>query len=82
MSRFLGVVALYIAMFVGWTGVGAFLLFAPVRAGNLIHDSFGLFPEVRPNDRGKKVVLRIAGLALWAFAVRFALDIASSVGHD
>jgi hypothetical protein len=47
MSRLLGIVAIYFVMFLGWAGAGAFLLFAPVRAGNLIHDSFGLFPEVR-----------------------------------
>jgi hypothetical protein len=77
MSRLLGIVVFYVLMFLGWTGVGAFLLFAPRRAGNLIHESFGLYPEVRPKDRGKKVALQIAGIALLAFAVRFAMRIAS-----
>jgi hypothetical protein len=82
MTRLLGIVAIYIAMFLGWTGVGMFLLLAPVRAGNLIHDSFGLFPEVRPNDQGKKIVLRTAGLGLLAFAVHFALDLVGRAGQN
>ena len=82
MTRLLGIVAIYIAMSLGWTGVGAFLLLAPIRAGNLIHDSFGLFPEVRPNDRVKKLVLRAAGLGLLAFAAHFALGVARRAGRN
>jgi hypothetical protein len=82
MTRLLGIVVIYLAMFLGWTGVGTFLLLAPVRAGNLIHDSFGLFPEVRPKDRVKKILLRVAGLALLAFAVRFALGITGHAGQN
>ena len=80
MTRFLGIVAIYIVMFLGWTGVGTFLLIAPIRAGNLIHDSFGLFPEVRPNDRVKKLVLRAAGLGLLAFAAHFVLAVLVETG--
>jgi hypothetical protein len=80
MTRLLGIVAIYIVMFLGWTGVGLFLIFAPLRAGNLIHDSFGLFPEVRSNDFGKKAVLRLAGAGLLAFAAHFAVDVARLVG--
>ena len=72
MTRLLGIVGIYLLMFFAWIGAGAFLLFAPVRAGNLIHESFGLFPEVRPADRGKKAVLRLVGMALLAFAARLA----------
>ena len=80
MTRLLGIVGIYVAMFLGWTWVGAFLLLAPVRAGNLIHDSFGLFPEVRPNDRVKKLVVRAAGLGLLAFAAHFLLLVVRNAG--
>jgi len=76
MTRLLGIVFIYVLMFLAWTGAGIFLLFAPVRAGNLIHESFGLFPEVRRADRGKKLILQLAGLGVLAFAARFALRIA------
>jgi hypothetical protein len=82
MTRLLGIVAIYVVMFLGWTGVGAFLLLAPIPAGNLIHDSFGLFPAVRPNDRVKKLVLRAAGLGLPAFAAHFAVGVARRAGRD
>ena len=81
MSRLLGIVAIYAAMFVGWAVVGFFLIFAPVRAGNLIRDSFGLFPEVRSGDRAKKTVLRVVGLALLAFAAHFAVLVARFASH-
>jgi hypothetical protein len=77
MSRLLGIVAIYAFMFIGWTSAGLFLLLAPMRAGNLIHDSFGLCPEVRRADRGKKTVLRAIGLGLLGFAVHFVLRIAA-----
>jgi hypothetical protein len=80
MSRLLGVAVIFILMFAGWMGAAAFLLFAPVRAGNLIHDSFGLFPEVHRNDHGKKILLRLAGLGLLGFAVHFALRVAGLFG--
>ena len=80
MSRLLGIVAIYLLMFIAWTGAGAFLLFAPVRAGNLIHESFGLFPPVRRTDWGRKTVLRAVGVGLLAFAVRFALRIVHLIG--
>ena len=38
MSRLLGIVFIYAAMILAWTGVGLFMLVAPVRFGNLIHD--------------------------------------------
>ena len=66
-------------MFLGWTGVGVFLLLAPVRAGNLIHDS-QLFPEVCRGDRMKKIVLRAAGIALLGFAVHSARGVVRLVG--
>jgi len=72
-SRLIGILVLYVLMFLAWIGVGFFLLLAPVRFGKVLHDSFGLLPEVSQDNRGKKAILRLIGLALVAFAVRFAL---------
>ena len=72
MTRLLGIVVIYALMFLAWTGAGLFLLIFPVRAGNLIHDSFGLYPEVRQNDHGRKTILRAIGVGLLAFAVHLA----------
>jgi hypothetical protein len=80
MNRLLGIVAIYVFMFAAWTGCGLFLLVFPVHAGNLIHESFGLCPEVRENDAGKKMVLRLMGVGLLAFAVHFALRVATIFG--
>ena len=73
MNRLLGIVFLYLAMMLGWIGVGLFMLFAPARFGNLIHDSLMLFPEVKPGDWGKRLLVRILGVGLLAFAIRFIL---------
>jgi hypothetical protein len=73
MSRLLGVAFLYLAMMAGWLGVGLFMLLAPARFGNLIHDALMLFPEVKPGDWGKKALVRIIGIALIAFAGRLVL---------
>ena len=78
MSRFIGVVVIYVAMVVACTGVGLFMLIAPQRFGNLICESFQLFPEVRPGDWGKKLFLRLLGVGLLAFAARFVLRIVQS----
>jgi hypothetical protein len=56
-------------------GIGLFMLISPVRFGNLVNESFGLFPQVAPQDWGKKLFLRFLGVALLAFAVRFVLRI-------
>jgi len=73
MSRLIGILALYVLMFPAWLGVGLFLLLAPVRFGNIFHDSFGLLPQMSRNDHGKKMILRLIGVAVLAFAIRFAL---------
>jgi hypothetical protein len=75
MSRLLGIVLVYSLMFLGWSGVGLFMVVAPARFGNLVHESFGFFPNVKDGDRGKKLILRIAGVGLLGFAVRFAMGI-------
>jgi hypothetical protein len=80
-SRVLGIVAIYVIMFLAWTGVGLFMLLAPARFGNLIHDSYGLYPEIRHKYWGRKLVLRLAGIGLLGFAVHFALRVAALFGN-
>ena len=76
MSRLLGIVLIYAAMMLAWTGVGLFMLIAPARFGNLVHDNLQLFPEVNAGDWGKKLVLRLLGTGLLTFAIRLFLRIA------
>jgi hypothetical protein len=73
MNRLLGIVVLYLAMMLAWICVGLFMLFAPARFGNLIRDSLMLFPEVGAGDWGKKLFVRLLGIGLLAFAIRFVL---------
>ena len=80
MSRFIGAVFVYVKMVpAACAGVGLFMLIAPARFGNLIDESFQLFPEVRPGDWGKKLFLRLVGIGLLAFAVRFMLRIIQAI---
>ena len=71
MIRALGIVLVYFVMLAAWLSAGLFILLSPRRFGNLLNENFGLFPEVGPRDRGKKLLLRLVGLALLAFAARF-----------
>jgi len=82
MSRVLGIVAIYAIMFLAWIAVGLFMLVAPVRFGNLVHDSFGLYPEVHRNDWGRKLILRLVGIGLLGFASHFAFRVAALFGSD
>ena len=66
-------------MFLAWTGVGLFMLLAPGRFGNLLHDSVGVFPEVQRADWGKKLLARVVGVGLLAFAVHFAMGVADLI---
>jgi hypothetical protein len=75
LSRLLGIGALYLAMFLGWAGVGLWLIFAPGRAGNLLHNGFGWFSEDVAQHNGTKLLLRLSGIGLLAFAVRFAFGV-------
>jgi len=75
MSRLLGIVLVYSLMFLGWTSVGLFMIVAPARFSNLVHESFGFFPHVGKRDWGKKLILRMVGVGLLAFAARFAIGI-------
>ena len=79
MSRLLAIAALYALMFLAWSGVGLFMLLAPGRFANLVHDSFGLFRETGATDWGKKLVVRFMGVSLLGFAVHFALVVTDLV---
>ena len=79
MSRLLGVVFVYVTMILAWSGIGLFMLIAPARFGNLVHDSLLLFPEVKPGDWGKKLIVRLLGVGLLAFAIRFILRVSGQV---
>ena len=76
MNRLIGIVFLYAAMMLAWTGAGLFMLIAPTRFGNLVHNNLYLFPEVSPGDWGKKLVLRLIGIGLLAFDIRMIVRIA------
>jgi hypothetical protein len=71
MIRAFGIVLVYLVMLGAWVGAGLFILIAPARFGNLVNESFGLFPEVRASDWAKRLFLRLIGLGLLAFAARF-----------
>ena len=75
MIRALGAVLVYFVMLGAWVAVGLFMVIAPARFGNLLNESFGLFPEVHARDWGKKLFLRLVGLGLLAFAARFVWGI-------
>ena len=79
MTRLLGPLLLYVLMFLGWTGVGLFLLLAPRRFGNFIHHNVGVFPEIGKPDWGKKLLIRSMGAGLLAFAVHFAFGVADLI---
>ena len=76
MSRLYGIVAIYLIMLLGIAGVSVFIIVAPARFGNLLHDNLNLFPEVDRGDWGKKLFLRLIALALLAFAARIVHRIA------
>jgi hypothetical protein len=62
MGRVIGIVAIYAAMFLAWTAVGLFMLISPARFGNLVHDSYGLYPEIgRSVWPGRLKVQEISG---------------------
>ena len=71
MLRAAAIFLVYFLMLCSWIGVGLFIVLAPMRFGNLVNESFGLFPSVGPRDWGKKLFLRLVGLLLLAFAARF-----------
>jgi len=75
MIRAFGAVLVYFVMLGAWVAVGLFIVIAPRRFGNLVNESFGLFPTVGAGDWGKKLFLRLIGMGLLAFAARFVWGI-------
>jgi hypothetical protein len=78
-TRLLGPFLIYIVMFLGWTGVGLFMLLAPGRFGNMLHHNVGVFPEVQKADWGKKLFARAVGAGFLAFAVHLAFRVADLI---
>jgi hypothetical protein len=74
-TRLLGPLLIYVVMFLGWTSVGLFMLFAPGRFGNMLNHNVGVFPEVQKTDWGKKLFVRLVGAGFLAFAVHFAFGV-------
>jgi len=68
---------LYAAMFLGWIGVGLFMLLAPARFIKVVRDNVAVLPEARERV-GTGFIVRIIGAGFVAFAIRFALRAAES----
>jgi len=75
LSRILAFGFLYAAMFLGWVGVGLWMLLAPGSIVNFVRDNIALIGENRPSCAAKLLV-RLAGAGLVAFATRFAFRFA------
>jgi hypothetical protein len=69
--RILAGILLYVVLPVAWLSLGAFMLLAPVRFAYFIHENFVLLPRIGPRDHGWKLLIRVMGAGLLAFAVRF-----------
>ena len=69
--RILAGVVLYLILPVIWLSLGTFMILTPVRFAHFIHENFVLLPPISQRDRGWKLVIRLGGAALFAFAVRF-----------
>ena len=74
-SRLLVFGLLYVAMFLGWIGVGLFMLLAPARFLQFVRDNVGPMVEGR-RSQGGELFIRIVGAGFIAFALRFALGVA------
>jgi hypothetical protein len=78
MIRLLAVLAL-LCLYVSrldrrWT-----VLLAPVRFGNLAHESLGILPEIKDRDWRKKMAIRVAGIGLISFAAHYAFSVAAVI---
>jgi hypothetical protein len=69
--RILAGVLLYLVLPIIWLSLGTVMMLAPVRFAHFIHENFVLLPHIGQRDTGWKLVIRIGGAALFAFAVRF-----------
>jgi hypothetical protein len=69
--RIVAGIVLYLVLPIIWLALGAVMMFTPVRFAHFIHENFVLLPEIGQRDSGWKLLIRVAGAALFAFAVRF-----------
>ena len=69
--RILAGILLYLVLPVIWLSLGTVMLLKPVRFAHFIHENFVLLPEIGQGDTGWKLVIRLGGAGLFAFAVRF-----------
>ncbi|MGA2184780.1 MAG: hypothetical protein ABSH47_17305 [Bryobacteraceae bacterium] len=69
--RILAGILLYLVLPVIWVSLGTFMVLAPVRFARFIHENFVLLPQIGPRDTGWKLLIRVIGAGLLAFAVRF-----------
>jgi hypothetical protein len=69
--RILAGVLLYLVLPIIWLSLGAYMLLAPVRFAHFIHENFVLLPQISQRDSGWKLLIRVAGAGLLAFAVHF-----------
>lgn len=76
MRAILFLLLIYVVMFLGWTGVGLLMLIAPVRFSRVVQDNAGVLSEFASGEWGKKLLVRLGGLGLLAFASWFAMRVA------
>ncbi len=74
-------VAPYVVLFLSWTSAGLYMLVAPVRFGNLLHERFEFFPEVRQSDHAWKLTVRLLGAATLVFASHLIWVVATPDSH-
>ena len=78
---FLQLFLIYLILCTVPLGLGAVLVFAPVRGGNFLSDAFALFPEVLPGDTLKKVFYRLLGLALMGISFFYARQVFTNIAR-
>lgn len=69
--RILAGILLYIVLPIIWLSLGTVMMCRPVRFAHFIHENFVLLPQIGPRDKGWKLLIRVVGASLFAFAVRF-----------
>ncbi len=73
--RVLAGILLYLVLPLCWVSLGAYMLLAPARFAGFIDENVVALPP-RSRALGVTLGIRAVGLALIAFAVRFALKLA------
>jgi hypothetical protein len=75
LTRLFAIAFLYLAMFLAWAGLGSFMLLAPRRFLMFLEENVISLTAGRPGEAATLMV-RVGGLGLFAFAVRFAVRFA------